>query len=99
MLIWLYRSLTEQVDLEPSSRLVVSLEDKSEVLSNWHFNQIKQSEMNFTRQESILLLHFLDKELYYLVTKLVYPKPSGFDRINVRRLFITLEKGGDQHMD
>ena len=56
------------------------------------FNQRNLKEINFIEQELILLLISRTQGVTLFGDKTALAKPSAFDRINVRRLFLVLEK-------
>ena len=57
------------------------------------YNPIKQKETFFIHQESIQWLIFQVQGVVLFGDKTALTKPSAFDRINVRRLFLVTGKG------
>ena len=75
-----------------SSLLAVSTEDKFVVQLNLRLTQLKHKEIFSILLELIQLLPSQGQGTILFGDKTALAKPSAFDRINVRRLFILLEK-------
>ena len=75
-----------------SSRLTDLTEDKFVVQLNLHTIQLNHKGIFYILLELIQWLHSLNQGTVLFGDKTALAKPSAFDRINVRRLFILLEK-------
>ena len=59
---------------------------------HWHIHLRKQKEIPFTKPASIRLPTFRGQGVLLFGDKTKLARPSAFDRINVRRLFLGLER-------